>query len=61
MQKQLTKALEEGIPNLVILGEDEVKQGVVKFKTLATREEVTLPRAGVAEFLAATLAPAPTM
>ena len=45
MQKQLTYALEAGIPLLVIFGEDELTAGVLKVKRLADHEEITVPRA----------------
>ena len=43
MGDQLTYALEQGIPFLVLFGEDEVQQGVVKVKDMVAKEEVAVP------------------
>ncbi|EQC39052.1 hypothetical protein SDRG_03260 [Saprolegnia diclina VS20] len=43
--KQLQYALEAGIPYMVVLGEDELKTDCVNVKVLATKEELTVPRA----------------
>jgi histidyl-tRNA synthetase len=62
MQKQLTHALETGIPLMVIFGEDELSAGVLKLKRLADHVEVSVPRdelvARVRELLHAGGAPA---
>ena len=53
MRAQLNnKALTEGIPFVVIVGEDELAAGQVKVKNLAKSEEVTVPRAALATTLA---------
>lgn len=39
------------IPFMAIMGEDEVKRGEVAIKNLESREQVTLPRAQVADFI----------
>jgi histidyl-tRNA synthetase len=44
MQKQLTHALETGIPLMVIFGEDELAAGQVKLKRLSDHAEVTVPQ-----------------
>jgi histidyl-tRNA synthetase len=49
MAKQLTAALEGGIPLLVIFGEDELAAGTLKLKRLADKEEISVPEASLAE------------
>lgn len=50
--KQLHYALEAGIPYMVVIGEDELAQGVVKVKDMSSKEEVAVARADmVAELL----------
>ncbi|XP_077983585.1 histidine--tRNA ligase, cytoplasmic-like isoform X2 [Glandiceps talaboti] len=44
---QLQYAEESGIPYVAILGEDEIKRGVVKLKDTSTREEVEVSRADI--------------
>jgi histidyl-tRNA synthetase len=43
-QKQLSYALDNGIPFMVWIGEDEVKQGAVKLKKMETKEELMVKR-----------------
>lgn len=43
--KQLTNALNLGIPLMVVLGEDEIAANVVKLKNLVTEQERIVPRA----------------
>lgn len=42
--KQLTSAITKGIPLMVVIGEDEIVQNVVKLKNLLTKEERVVPR-----------------
>jgi histidyl-tRNA synthetase len=51
MGVQFDKAFEEGIPFMVVLGEDEVARGTVKVKHLATKEELEVPRDGMVQQL----------
>ncbi|KAI3352174.1 hypothetical protein L3Q82_020984, partial [Scortum barcoo] len=44
---QLQHCEESGIPLVAILGEQELKDGVVKLRIVATREEVDISRAGL--------------
>merc|ERR1711884_126850 len=44
MLSQLQYCEEEKIPFAIIIGESELQQGVVKLRTVATREEVDAPR-----------------
>ncbi len=44
-QKQLSYALDNGIPLMLWIGEDEIKQAVVKLKVMETKEEIMVPRA----------------
>jgi histidyl-tRNA synthetase len=53
--KQIAHASKKGIPFVAILGEDEVKSGVVKVKKLATGDELTLTRDGFVEQIQAIL------
>uniref|UniRef100_A0A8C9T7E3 histidine--tRNA ligase n=1 Tax=Scleropages formosus TaxID=113540 RepID=A0A8C9T7E3_SCLFO len=46
---QLQHCEETGIPLVAILGEQEIKDGVVKLRTVATREEVDVSRAELVE------------
>eukprot|EP00898_Chlorokybus_atmophyticus_P006253 jgi/Chlat1/6629/Chrsp482S06115 len=59
MQRQLTHALEAGIPWMVIFGGDELERGVVKVKNLADRTEQEVPRAELADTLSQLLASTP--
>lgn len=43
LDKQLKYADKKGIPFVLVLGQDEIDQGVVTLKNLATREQSTLP------------------
>jgi len=43
-QKQLSHALENEIPIMVWVGEDEVKQGLVKIKIMSSKEETMVKR-----------------
>ena len=49
MQKQLTHALESGIPLVVIFGEDEINADQLKIKRLADSTEVTVASADLVE------------
>ena len=57
MQKQLTHALEGGIPLVVIFGEDEINAGQVKIKRLADSLEMTVPQAELVERIRELLQP----
>eukprot|EP00741_Cyanophora_paradoxa_P008547 tig00001339_g8272.t1 len=59
LQKQLAAALEGGVPLVVIVGEDELKQGLVKLKDLNARTEEPVPRAEVAQAALKALGRAP--
>eukprot|EP00826_Nyctotherus_ovalis_P066966 TRINITY_DN9960_c0_g6_i1.p1 TRINITY_DN9960_c0_g6~~TRINITY_DN9960_c0_g6_i1.p1 ORF type:complete len:391 (-),score=127.65 TRINITY_DN9960_c0_g6_i1:141-1313(-) len=48
-QKQLSYALDNAIPFMIWVGEQEVKDGLVKLKTMSTKDEVLIPRS---EFVA---------
>lgn len=43
-QRQLGYSFENGIPLIIWLGEDEIKQGIFKIKSLNTKEEVSYKR-----------------
>ncbi|GAB4319815.1 MAG: histidine--tRNA ligase [Phototrophicales bacterium] len=47
--KQFNHADKKGIPLVAVLGPDEIAQGVVKLKRLKDGEEISVPRADVAE------------
>ena len=51
LQKQLTYALESGINWVVVIGEEEMKEGKVNLKNLGTHEEVTIPVESIVEEL----------
>ena len=59
MQRQLTHALEAGIPLVVIFGGDELAKGVVKVKDLAAHVEEDVPRATLVEDLRRRIAALP--
>jgi histidyl-tRNA synthetase len=44
MLSQLQYCEERGIPLAVVIGESEIQKGIVKLRTIATREEVEVPR-----------------
>jgi len=44
MLNQLQYCEEESIPYALVIGESEIQQGVVKLRTIATREEIEIPR-----------------
>lgn len=45
--KQFTQAIGNGVPLMVVVGEDELKEGVVRLKTLATKEERVVERSEI--------------
>jgi histidyl-tRNA synthetase len=47
LAKQMTGALEAGIPYIVILAEDELDKGLATVKDLAGHKQVTVPRGEV--------------
>ena len=51
LQKQLAYALETGINWVVVMGEEEVKEGKANLKNLKTHEEVTIPIESIVEEL----------
>ncbi|MBQ9144116.1 MAG: hypothetical protein IJX60_04125 [Paludibacteraceae bacterium] len=51
LQKQLTFALESGINWVVIVGEEELKEGKVNLKNLGASTEVTIPMDSLVEEL----------
>ena len=51
MGKQITAALQGQIPFIVVVGEDEIKEGVVKIKNLQRKEERVVKRENVVEEL----------
>ena len=51
LQKQLTFALESGIKWVVIVGEEELKEGKVNLKNLGASTEVTIPMDSLVEEL----------
>lgn len=51
LEKQLKYADKKGIPYALVLGQDEVDQGVVNLKNLSTREQRTLPLDEVVKLL----------
>ena len=51
MGDQLSYALEQGIPYMVLFGEDEIGAGQVKIKDMAAKEETLVPLDGLVEEL----------
>uniref|UniRef100_S4PW68 histidine--tRNA ligase n=2 Tax=Pararge aegeria TaxID=116150 RepID=S4PW68_9NEOP len=51
MLNQLQHCEENGIPLAVILGESELKRGLVKIRNISTRSEDEIPRASLVEEL----------
>lgn len=49
--KQIDRAIQSGIPLMVIVGDSELEQGVANIKELATNTQVTVPRDQVVEEL----------
>ena len=47
----ITYAVEKGFDNIVILGENEVRDGIFTVKTLATKEQKTVTYDELVEFL----------
>lgn len=43
--KQLTQAVTNGVPLMAVVGEDEIREGVVRIKVLSTKVERVVPRA----------------
>jgi histidyl-tRNA synthetase len=50
--KQFKYAADAGIPRVVVLGSDERAQGVVTVKDMRTREQASIPRGELADYLA---------
>jgi histidyl-tRNA synthetase len=44
MLSQLQYCEEQSVPYALVIGESELEQGIVKLRTIATREEVDIPR-----------------
>ncbi|XP_035194832.1 histidine--tRNA ligase, cytoplasmic-like [Oxyura jamaicensis] len=55
--KQLQYCEDMGIPLAAIIGEQELSDGVVKLRDIATREEVDIPREGLADEIRRRLEP----
>ncbi|CAM9169830.1 unnamed protein product [Laminaria digitata] len=53
LNKQMNEVLQRGIPFMIILGEEEVKQGVVKIKDMTKRTEEVMRREDVPQALLA--------
>lgn len=51
MLNQLQHCEENGIPLAVVLGESELKRGVVKVRNITTRQEDEVPRENLVEEL----------
>ena len=51
MLNQLQYCEEQTIPYALVIGESELQQGVVKLRTIATREEVEISREKLVEEL----------
>ena len=51
MLNQLQYCEEQTIPFALVIGESELQQGVVKLRTIATREEVEISREKLVEEL----------
>lgn len=47
--QQLQHCEEYGIPLAIILGESEIQRGVVKLRTVSTRDEVEVSRTSLAD------------
>ena len=56
MLNQLQYCEEETIPYAIIIGESELQQGVVKLRTVATRDEIDVKREDLVEELKAKIA-----
>lgn len=56
MLNQLQHCEETGIPLAVVLGDSELKRGVVKIRDIASREENEIPRDKLVEELTARIA-----
>lgn len=56
LKKQMDDVLRRCIPFMVIIGEDELAQGVVKVKNMTARTEHVVPLANVANFIASLIA-----
>lgn len=59
MLSQLQYCEENGIPLAVIIGESELAKGVVKLRTIATREEAEVEREKLAEVIKQKILEAP--
>ena len=51
MLNQLQYCEENAIPYAIVIGESELQQGIVKLRTIATREEVDVSRDKLVEEL----------
>lgn len=56
MLTQLQHCEENGIPLAVVLGESELKRGIVKIRSIKARQEVEVPREKLVEELTARIA-----
>jgi histidyl-tRNA synthetase len=51
--KQMDEALDRAIPFMLVFGEDEITQGIVKLKNMTARTEVAVPIADIVSALIA--------
>ena len=56
MLNQLQYCEEESIPYAIIIGESELKEGIVKLRTIETREEIDVKREELANVLKSKIA-----
>jgi histidyl-tRNA synthetase len=55
LKGQLSYAVKQSVPFVLIAGSKELERGVVQLKDLAAREQVEVPRTDIAEILSARL------
>lgn len=58
LMKHIDRAVESRIPWMILVGERELKEGIVKLRDTTTREEIPVPRNRIVEELQTRLTPA---
>ena len=51
MKSQIEHCIQNSIPYLIIVGENEINEGIVKIKVVDTKEEFTIDRNFIVDFI----------
>lgn len=57
VMKHIDRAVESGIPWMILVGERELNEGIVRLKDTTTKEDISIPRSRILEELQRRLSP----